>query len=140
RTLPRALAKRDLFGVSLAHWIVFAASLLVPLLLLALITGTCMAVARRLVRNPVRKRELDMWYAAMRWPAIAVMTLAIQGMSIPALGLPVTFRLVYARIAALLFVIVVAWLMRRLLTLGFARARAATWGKDAASTRSLMLL
>ncbi len=140
RTLPRALVKRDLFGVSLAHWAVFAASLLVPLLLLALITGICAGVARRVVRNPVRRRELDTWYAAVRWPAIAAMTLVIQGTFIPALGFPVTFRIVYARIAVLLFVVAAAWLMRRLLTLGFARARSMTWGKDAASTRSLMVL
>src|SRR5690606_5686068 len=116
---------------------VFAASLLVPLLLLALITGICAGVARRVVRNPVRRRELDTWYAAVRWPAIAAMTLVTQGTFIPALGFPVTFRIVYARIAVLLFVVAAAWLMRRLLTLGFARARSMTWGKDAASTRSL---
>src|SRR5690606_24801426 len=36
------------------------------LLLLALITGICAGVARRVVRNPVRRRELDTWYAAVR--------------------------------------------------------------------------
>ena len=140
RTMPHSLVRRDLFGVSLAHWLVFAASLLVPFILLVLISSICMAFARRLVRDPARRREIEAGYASIRWPAIAALTLTIQLMSIPSLGLPVTFRIAYARVGLLLFVIALVWLVRRLLTLGFARARAMTRGRDGASTRSLMLL
>lgn len=140
RTAPRSLVRRELFGVSLAHWLVFVLSLLVPFLLLAVILAIGFAAAKRLIDDPTRERVLDTWYAGLRWPAVATLALTTHLMSIPALGLPLGFRMAYARVGLLLFVISVAWFMRRLLTLGFARARALTRGREGASTRSLLLL
>ncbi len=140
RTMPAALLERKLLGISMAQWIVFAASLLVPFILLACLAGICIGIARRIVDDPLRRASIDAWYADIRWPAIATLTLAIQLMTIPSLGFPVTFRVAYARVAFLAFVIALAWFLRRVLALAFAEARSFTVGKHRASTRSLMLL
>lgn len=140
RSMPESLVSRKLFGLSLAHWLVFVLSLIVPLLLLALISGICIVAARGIIRDPEHERALNTWYAGIRWPAVASLALFIHLTSIPALGLPLTFRLAYARVGLLLFVIALAWFVRRLLALAFARARAITRGRDGASTRSLLLL
>jgi MscS family membrane protein len=140
RVMPAPLVRGELFGLSLAHWVVLAASLVIPFVLLTLIAAAFIVLARRIVSDPARRRDLDAWYAGIRWPAIIALTLAIQLMSMPVLGIPLTFRMGYARVGLLLFVIALTWLIRRLLTLGFARARSLVWGKDRASTQSLMLL
>ncbi|HEY0938551.1 MAG TPA: mechanosensitive ion channel domain-containing protein [Steroidobacter sp.] len=140
RTMPASLIHHELFGVSLAHWSVFAASLLVPFALLALLAAFCVLIARRIVGDDARMRELDIWYADLRWPVIASLTVVIHMASLPMVGLPLAFRLGYARLAFLLLAITLTWLLPRLLTLGFARARALAAGRNRASTRSLMLL
>jgi MscS family membrane protein len=140
RVMPESLVSRELFGVSLAHWIVLAATLVIPFILLALISGVFIVLARRIVSDPARRRDLDAWYAGIRWPLIAVLTLTIQLMSMPSLGFPLAFRVAYGRVALVLAVVAFAWLMRRLLTLGFVRARGMVWGKHRTSTQSLMLL
>jgi MscS family membrane protein len=140
RVMPDALVNRMLFGISLAHWTVLAASLLLPLGLLALLSAALVAVARWLFREPARTRDIDVWYAGLRWPLILVFTLCIQLSSMPALGFPLTFRSAYARVGLLVFVLAFVWLIRRLLTLGFGRARDIAWGRDRTSTQSLLLL
>jgi len=140
RAMPRSLMGRELFGISLAHWIVFAATLVVPSVLLALLAGVFMFVVRLTFSDPARRRELDEWYAGLRWPIIAALTLVIQVVSIRFLGFPLAFRITYGRVALFLFVVAVTWLIRRFVTLAFARARSMAWGKGRTSTQSLMLL
>ena len=140
RVMPSALVNRQLFGVSLAHWIVLVATLVIPLVLLALLTAGMVLVVRRLLTNPGRRHDLDAWYSATRWPAIAVVVLVIQLTALRFLGYPLAFRITYAHIGLIAAVIAMTWLLRRILTLGFARARGMVWGKESTSTRSLMLL
>ncbi len=140
RVMPNALVDRSLFGISLAHWTVLAVSLLVPLVLLSVAAAVLFTLARWLLRDSARRGEIDTWYAGIRWPLILVLTLGIQLMSMPSLGFPLTFRSVYARVGLLLLVLAFVWLTRRLLTLGFARARSIAWGRNRTSTQSLLLL
>ena len=140
RVMPSALVNRQLFGVSLAHWIVLVATLVIPLVLLALLTAGMVLVVRRLLTNPGRRHDLDAWYSATRWPAIAVVVLVSQLTALRFLGYPLAFRITYAHIGLIAAVIAMTWLLRRILTLGFARARRMVWGKESTSTRSLMLL
>ena len=140
RVMPSALVNRQLFGVSLAHWIVLVATLVIPLVLLALLTAGLVLVVRRLLTDAGRRHDLDVWYSATRWPAIAVVVLVIQLTALRFLGYPLAFRITYAHIGLIAAVIAMTWLLRRILTLGFARARRMVWGKESTSTRSLMLL
>jgi MscS family membrane protein len=140
RVMPGALVSRELFGISLAHWIVLVATLVIPLFLFALLSSGLALVVRRVVTSASRRNDLDVWYAATRWPTIIVVALLIQTSSLRLLGYPLAFRITYAHVAIITVVITLSWLLRRVLTLGFARARTMVWGKDRTSTQSLMLL
>ena len=141
RAMPQALVRRELLGMSLAHWIVLrgiARHSLRPAD--GSRTASSFFSPRRISRDPARRRSLDEWYAVIRWPAIIVLTLAIQLSAMRVLGFPLVFRIAYAHVALVAGVIALTWLVRRILTLGFARARRAVWGRDSTSTQSLMLL
>lgn len=140
RIMPGALLSRELFGISLAHWIVLASSLIVPFVVLTLIAGVSVVLARWVFRTPMRRRELDAWYVGTRWPLVTLLTLLSSPISLRFLGFALTFRVAYARMVLELAVVALAWLIRNVLTLGFARARNMVWGKDRLSTVSLMLL
>ena len=140
RVMPSALLNRELFGISLAHWVVLVATLVIPFLLFALLATGLMFVVRRILPDPGRRHDLDVWYMATRWPAIGVVVLVVQVTMLRFLGYPLAFRITYAHIALITAVIAMTWLLRRILTLGFARARNMVWGKDRTSTQSLMLL
>ena len=140
RAMPQALVRREMFGMSLAHWVVFAASLVLPFVLLMALGGLVAFLARRIARDPARRRSVDESYTVIRWPAIVVLTLAIQLTAMRLLGFPLVFRIAYAHIGLVAGVVSLTWLVRRILTLGFARARRAVWGRDSTSTQSLMLL
>ena len=140
RVMPNALVSREVFGISLAHWIVLVATLVIPFILFALLTAGLVFIVRRMLSDPGRRHDFDIWYSATRWPAIAVVVLAIQVSSLRFLGYPLAFRITYAHLGLIAAVIAMTWLMRRVLTLGFARARNMVWGQDRTSTQSLMLL
>ena len=140
RVMPGALVSRELFGISLAHWIVLMATLVIPLVLLALLTAALAFVVRRVMSDRSRRYDLYMWYSATRWPIIVMVVLVMQSSWLRALGYPLAFRIAYGHVGLISVVIAMAWLLRRVLTLGFARARTMVWGKDRTSTQSLMLL
>jgi MscS family membrane protein len=140
RVMPAPLVNRQLAGMSLAHWVVFAATLLVPFSALALMLSAATMIAGFFLREPVRRADLQAWHAGVRWPLVTTLTLVTQLMAIPSLGFPLTFRIAYVRVGLILTVIAATWLIRRVISLGFSRARAMTWGRDRASTQSLMLL
>ena len=140
RTLPASLLKRELFGLSLAHWCVLLVLLVGSFAVLVGIALVTRLIAHTLVREPLRRRDWDAWFAATRWPAIIVTALLIQFIVVPELGFPLTFRVGYARVGKVVLVFALAWLLKGVLTLGFAHARGLVRGKDRASTQSLMLL
>jgi MscS family membrane protein len=140
RVMPASLLAGSLLGLTPAHWIVMALSLVVPLVVLALASSAAMAVARRMVPDPDRRQVLESAYAALRWPAILVLSLGLHLAAGPLFGFPLSFRVVYARVVMVPLVIAVAWLARRVLSLALARARSIVWGKDRTSMQSLLLL
>jgi MscS family membrane protein len=140
RHMPASLLARDFAGVSIAHWIVLVCLLVVPFLLLILIAMAARRIAKRFLREPVRWQHWDRWYSATRWPAIGIVTLLVQFVSIPPLGYPLTFRAAYARLGLIALVILLTWLIKRVLELGFSDARGMLRGRSHASTKSLMLL
>ena len=95
-----SLQKRELLGLSLAHWIVLITLLAGSFTLLTLIGGARHFVAKRVIKPLARRQDWDDWYQGTRWPAISVLTILIQFLSIPPLGYPLTFRVIYARIGA----------------------------------------
>lgn len=140
RVMPDALSKQTVLGISLAQLIVWAASIGVPFLLLALASLLTVLLARRMIGDPARRRRVDAWYAGLRWPGIAVLTLALHLASLSWLGFSLRFRIYYARFVAVLLVVALAWLMRRLLTLSFDSMSSRMLRRDQTGTRSLLLL
>jgi MscS family membrane protein len=140
RTMPESLVTRKLLEVSLAQWIVLAACFVVPFLLLMLISEIGLALARRFLRHAAWKREWRAWHSGVQWPAITTLALLVQLVATRFLSLPLTFRIVHARLVGGIAVLSFAWLLRRTLTLGFSRGRRLAWGKDRTSTQSLLLL
>jgi MscS family membrane protein len=144
RWMPKALLSRDVFGLSVAHWIVLVVTLLIPFALLVLIFGIAIKVIRATVREPSRLRSINAWYAGVRWPLIIFLTLSIQLvwmlLGMRSLGFTLTSRVTYARVALVLDVIALAWLLRKFLTLRLERARHLVMEKDRTGTESLVLL
>jgi MscS family membrane protein len=144
RWMPKALQSGDIFGMSVAHWTVLAATLLIPFALLVLISSIAIRLIRATVREPARLRSINAWYAGLRWPLIIFLALSIQlvwmVLSMRSLGFTLTFRIAYARVALVLDVIALAWLLRKLLTLRLERARDLVAEKDRTGTESLVLL
>jgi MscS family membrane protein len=144
RWMPKALVGRDIFGMSVAHWIVLVVTLLIPFSLLVLIFRIAMRFIRATVRAPSRLHSINAWYAGMRRPVIIFLTLSIQLiwmlLRMRSLGFTLTFRVAYARVALVLDVIALAWLLRTLLTLRLERARRLVMERDHTGTQSLMVL
>jgi MscS family membrane protein len=144
RWMPKALLSGDIFGMSVAHWIVLVATLLIPFALLVLTFGIAIRLIRASVRDPSRLRSINAWYARMRWPLIIFLTVSAQLiwmlLRMRSLGFTLTFRVAYARVALVLDVIALAWLLRAFLTLRLERARQLVLEKDRSGTESLVLL
>ena len=140
RVMPGVFVRNKVFGISLADWIVLAASLLIPFLLLIVASRGAVALTKFALRNSPRRRNLDAWHAATRWPLIIALSLVTQLSLMRLLRLPLTLRFGYARVGLILTVIAFTWLLRRGLTLAFEEARSLARGKDYKSTQSLMLL
>ena len=144
RWVPKALLSEEIFGISVAHWIVLVATLLIPFALLVLTVSVAIRLIRANVREPARLRSIDAWYAGMHWPLIIFLTLSVQLiwmlLRMRSLGFTLTSRVTYARVALVLDVIALAWLLRRFLTLRLERARRLILEKDRTGNESLVLL
>lgn len=140
RFMPEWLLARELLGLSVAHWSVLAILALGSLTLFWLAGSLCNLIARRVMKDPVRRTAWDAWYRETRWPAYVALAILIHFIVIPELGFPLTFRVAYARFGLITFVVVMTWLLKRAMSLAFAHARGMVRGKNRASTQSLMLL
>jgi MscS family membrane protein len=140
RTMPESLVDRSLLGISLAQWILLAAAFVVPFLLLTLLSRVGLALARRFVRHAKWKHEWVAWHLGVQWPTITTLALIAQLVATRFLSLPLTFRIAFVRVGAVVAVLSLAWLLRRVLALGFARAHSLLRGTDRTSVQSLLLL
>jgi MscS family membrane protein len=139
RVMPEWLLSRNLAGFSLANWVALVASFVIPFLLLALIAGAFLFLARRFLKDSSR-RGLDLWYDGIHWPVICALTIVFQRTAMSRWGFDLGFRFGYTAVSQVLTVIAFTWLIRRILTLGFERARNLAWGPSRRNTQSLLLL
>ena len=141
RVTPEALLKYTAFGIPLAQILAWAASIAIPFLLLVLVSLIVIALARRIVHDPTRRRLVDSWYAGTRWPGILVLVLGTHLASLSVLGFSLISRILYSRIVTILLIAAFAWLICRVLALAFGYASSRMQGREElAGTRSLMLL
>jgi small-conductance mechanosensitive channel len=137
--LPPFFTRHRIFGHSLAQMVGLASSLLIPLVVLYLLTEVLIRVLRR-TEDLQRHQLFETWFASLRWPAILFLSLMIHLGGARVMGLALTFRLRYGRVLVAVIVFTAAWLLRRLLALGFERARTLMPGAMHGGTRSLLLL
>jgi MscS family membrane protein len=140
RLMPSSLVARSFWGISLAQWIVWAASIVLPLLLFWTAALCVVASSRRLIRDTTRRTVFEAWWKGVRWLLIIALTLGTHLLLMPWLGFSLTFRYTYTRVALVVAVIISALLAWRLVSVTFAHARQLALRRGRSNTRSLMLL
>ncbi|HEX7231983.1 MAG TPA: mechanosensitive ion channel family protein [Candidatus Binatia bacterium] len=138
--MPEVLVRQTVFGASLAQLILWAASLAIPLLLLTLVSPAVVILADKMIKRKTPWPRVDSWYHAVRWPSIFILSLAIHFACLFVLGFSLQFRIFYARFLAVLLVIALAWLSRRVFSLSFEYARTRMHRREQTGARSLLLL
>ena len=139
RVLPPFFTRHRILGHSLAQMVGLASSLVIPLVVLYLLTEVLIRVLRR--NGDSRRRQLvEEWFTSLRWPVILFLSLMIHLGGGRLMGLALAFRIRYGRVLLATIVFTTAWLLRRLLALGFERARNLMPGAVHGGTRSLLLL
>jgi MscS family membrane protein len=140
RIMPGVLVNSRLFGLSLARWLAYAATIVIPLSALWLLSIASIAIARRTVTDPTRRRFLESWYAGLRWLVVFVLTLLIHLTLMRYLAFSLRFRFVYSRVAFVVLVIAGTWLLWRFLALSFAQARLLALRRGESGFSSLLML
>jgi MscS family membrane protein len=140
RLMPPSLTARSFWSVSLAQWILWAASIVIPLLLFWTAALCVVALSRRLIHDTTRRGWFDAWWKGVRWLLVIGLTLTTHLLLMPWLGFSLTFRYTYSRVALVVAVIICALLAWRLVSVTFAHARRVALRRGRSETRSLMLL
>lgn len=140
RHLPQSLTQRTWLGIPLARVVVWAATLLIPLMVMRFVSAAAMAFTRRKSNDPTRRALLQSWYVGLRWPIIFVLTLTLHLAVMPLLGFSLRFRLAYTRISLTVGAFAIAILLWRLLTLGFKHADVVAMRRGQSGLRSLLRL
>jgi len=140
QVLPPFFTRHRVFGGhSLAQMVGLASSLVIPLVVLYLLTEVLIRVLRR--NGDSRRRQLvQEWFSSLRWPVVLFLSLMIHFGGGRLMGLALAFRIRYGQMLLAAIVFTAAWLLRRLFTLGFERARNLMPGAAHGGTRSLLLL
>jgi MscS family membrane protein len=140
RLMPLALVERTVFGIPMARWIALVATFVIPFGTLWLLSAIVIALSRRIVTNPARRRILEAWHWRLRWLVLTVLALGLHLAFMRFLGFSLRFRAIYSRIVIVVLVLALAGLLWRIMVLGFARARALAQQKGQAGIRSVLLL
>jgi MscS family membrane protein len=138
RLMPARLVARSYFGVSLAQWILWAASIVVPLLLFWLLALLVAWVSRRRIADLTRRALFLRWWSGVRWLLIIALTLAAHLASLRLLGFSLTSRVAYLRVGLFVAVIVAALLVWRLVSVTFRQASLLAMRRGRSDTRSLI--
>lgn len=140
RKLPEAFFTNAAFGFTYADLVLWAGSLLLPLLLLPPLFAALHMLTRRLLRASPRLEGVEAWYRTTRWPGILTLTLAIHGWALGWYGPTLPFRIAYSRLLVLLLVIVLGWALHRILSFSFGRLGARLQEQGRGGSRSMVML
>jgi MscS family membrane protein len=140
RLMPPVLVEHAFLGYSAAQWIVWAASIVVPLLLMWLVWRLCLAAIERTAINAVVKVRLQRWISEIRRPATFLVLLIVHLLTVRTLGFSLSFRLAYTQAGNVLVLVALTWLIRRVLKLLFERAGTVAWIQGETNRKSLILL
>jgi MscS family membrane protein len=139
QVMPQSLVNYKIFGISSAQIVVWAASIVIPYLLLWLISIVFIFLVRKVIHGPTSRALVDSWHARARWPLIVVLTLGSHLAAVSLLGFSLRARVIYSRVVVVLLIILCAWLVHRLVKLVFTSVPQKMKRWEQPSTRSLML-
>ena len=138
--MPATLLERSYFGLSLAQWTLWAASILVPILVLWPLTALVAAMGRQRIADVTRRAVFLAGWNSLRWPLVIGLTLAIHLSAIRVVGFSLTSRLAYARVGLAIAIFTVAMLVWRLISISCRQARLMALRRGRSDTRSLIAL
>jgi MscS family membrane protein len=140
RIMPGVLVNSRVLGLSLARWLAYTVSIALPLVTIWFLQFAFMAGARLVVRDPARRKFVELWYAGLRWLTLFVLTLGAHLVLMRYLGFSFRFRYVYSRFALVAVTIAGAWLLMRLLALSLTQARHMAERRGESGFSSLLML
>jgi MscS family membrane protein len=140
RLMPASLVSRSYAGISLAQWIIWAGSILLPLLFFWTLSYLVGWMVRLRITDLTRRTLFLSSWNGVRWPLVIGLTLLAHLAVVRVLGFSLTFRYDYARIVLTLVVIVAAVLIWKFVTVTFTQARLLAIRRGRAATRSLIQL
>jgi MscS family membrane protein len=138
--LEALLGTSSVFGISVATWTLWAATIVVPLLILWLLSKVVTAIGRRTITDPKWSTLLESAATQLLWPLIVLITIVFHVAFMRLLGLSLRFRVVYSRVALSIAVVFAAWFIWRLLGLTLERARMMAQRAGQSGIRSLLSL
>jgi MscS family membrane protein len=140
RMMPGALVARQFLGISVAQWILWAASLALPFVAFWAAARPAFFVFKRTAGDPTRRALIESSWKSLRWLIVLSLALLTHLVLVRYLGFSLTFRLTYLRTALVVVVILVTLLAWRLVAVTFSHARMRAVRRGRSNTRSLMLL
>jgi MscS family membrane protein len=138
--MPATWVTRTLFGVSLAQWVLWALSILVPLFVFLVMARLVASVLKRALHDPGRRGLVLSWWKGIQWLLVSGLALGAHLVIVPVLGFSLTFRYAYSRYALTAGVILFALLVWRVMTVSFHHASLLALRRGRSDTRSLLLL
>src|SRR5262245_10143478 len=138
--MPATLLEQSYFGLSLAQWILWAASIFGPILVLWPLTALVTATGRRRITDVTRRAVFLSGWNSLRWPLVVGLTLAIHLSAIRVVGFALTTRLAYARVGLAIAIVTAAMLVWRLISISCRQARLMALRRGRSDTRSLIAL
>lgn len=140
RRMPQVLQETSVLGLSLAHWIVWLVSLLLPIPCFLILMGAFIFVVRMWVRNNEKRTLLLDLSERVKWPVVLILSIVVHLLSLRPLGFPLQFRIISGHVGAIILVVLITSALRRFVSLLFDRARLNLIRIDRTHSASLVLL
>jgi MscS family membrane protein len=140
RVMPASLVSRSYYGLSLAQWILWASTLLAPLLLFGTFAWLVLWLAKRRIGNVTRRAQFLSSGSRVRWPLVLTLTLISHLVTVPLIGFSVRFRVTYTRFVLIASVIIAAVLVWRLVSVTLHQASLMAKRRGHSNTSSLIQL
>jgi MscS family membrane protein len=140
RMMPSVLQEHSVLGLSLAHWIVWFISLLLPIPCFMILMWASIFVVRLLVRNNEKRAFVLELYERIKWPFILILSIIVHLLSLRRLGFPLQFRIFSGHVGAIILIVLTTSALRRSVALVSDRARLRLLRIDRRHSASMLLL
>jgi len=140
RSMPEWLLNHELFYVSLAQWIVWLASIALSLILFWLASRIAVRILAWRMKDDPRRIVIESWYHVAQGPLVLSFASIVNLVVVYSLGLSLTARMIFSRVALVLLIIALTWMFRRIISLLFTRARRSMEGGGDSGMQSGILL